>query len=69
MATLMYSSKDYSRENILSLTPNFEIKYAAMKLIDAICISSKESKSANRQLSYNNGKLFTPENKFVRFKG
>lgn len=68
MVTLMYSSKDYSRENILSLTPNFEIKYAAMKLIDAICISSKASKAVNK-LSYNNGKLFTPENKFVRFKG
>ena len=67
MPTLMYSSREFSRENILSLTPDLGIKYAAMKLIDAICISSK--KSSVHILSYKNDKLFTPEKKFVRFKG
>jgi hypothetical protein len=67
MATLVYSSRGYYRNNILSLSPDFDsTKRAAIKLIDAICVSARQS--SVHKLSLKNGKLFTPENKFVRVK-
>ncbi len=72
MATLIYSSKEFSRENILSLTNDFDVKHAAIKLIDAFCLMAKSStvkKVSTRRLTIKDGKLFTPNNEFVRFKG